>query len=122
MFRRRSTTPGYGQKWLGSRTNQGAGISNIRLLMDFRETFNRRWCAHPKIWRNIISIQTLSARDERAASSWLAIIAIPILLTAPALWNGYPLLQWDTGGYLARWYEGYLFPSRSTTFGLYLHF
>jgi hypothetical protein len=38
------------------------------------------------------------------------------------LWNGYPLLQWDTGGYLARWYEGYLVPSRSTVFGLYLHF
>ena len=43
------------------------------------------------------------------------------MLLAPALWNGYPLLQWDTGGYLARWYEGYLVPSRSTTFGLYLH-
>ncbi len=46
---------------------------------------------------------------------------IPLLLIAPALWNGYPLLQWDTGGYLARWYEGYLVPSRSTVFGLYLH-
>ena len=34
----------------------------------------------------------------------------PSLLIAPALWNGYPLLQWDTGGYLARWYEGYLVP------------
>jgi hypothetical protein len=43
------------------------------------------------------------------------------MLIAPALWNGYPLLQWDTGGYLARWYEGYLVPSRSTVFGLYLH-
>src|SRR5262249_39485628 len=27
-----------------------------------------------------------------------------------------------TGGYLARWYEGYLVPSRSTVFGLFLHF
>jgi hypothetical protein len=44
-----------------------------------------------------------------------------VLLLAPAIWNGYPLLQWDTGGYLARWYEGYLVPSRSTVFGLYLH-
>ncbi len=44
------------------------------------------------------------------------------MLIAPALWNGYPLLQSDTGGYLARWYEGYLVPSRSTVFGLYLHF
>ncbi|MFO1110915.1 MAG: hypothetical protein U1E61_17190 [Bradyrhizobium sp.] len=53
---------------------------------------------------------------------WVAAIAIPILLLAPAIWNGYPLLQYDTGGYLARWYEGYLVPSRSTVFGLYLHF
>ena len=44
------------------------------------------------------------------------------MLLAPAFWNGYPLLQWDTGGYLARWYEGYLVPSRSTVFGIYLHF
>lgn len=43
------------------------------------------------------------------------------MLLAPAFWNGYPLLQWDTGGYLARWYEGYLVPSRSTVFGIYLH-
>ena len=47
---------------------------------------------------------------------------MPLLLIAPAIWNGYPLLQYDTGGYLARWYEGYLVPSRSTVFGLYLHF
>jgi hypothetical protein len=31
-------------------------------------------------------------------------------------------LQWDTGGYLARWYEGYLVRARSTVFGLYLHY
>jgi hypothetical protein len=44
------------------------------------------------------------------------------MLVAPAIWNRYPLLEWDTGGYLARWYEGYLVPSRSTVFGIYLHF
>jgi hypothetical protein len=49
-------------------------------------------------------------------------LAIVLLLLSPAIWNGYPLLQYDTGGYLARWYEGYLVPSRSTVFGLYLHF
>lgn len=53
---------------------------------------------------------------------WLLAMALPLLMIAPALWNGYPLLQWDTGGYLARWYEGYLVPSRSTVFGLYLHY
>jgi hypothetical protein len=52
----------------------------------------------------------------------MSAVAIPLMLIAPALWNGYPLLQYDTGGYLARWYEGYLVPSRSTVFGLYLHF
>ena len=52
----------------------------------------------------------------------IVVVAGAAALLAPAIWNGYPLLQYDTGGYLARWYEGYLVPSRSTTFGLYLHF
>ena len=64
----------------------------------------------------------MRARLVETSQVWVAAIAIPILLVAPAIWNGYPLLQWDTGGYLARWYEGYLVPSRSTVFGLYLHF
>ncbi|WP_298257830.1 hypothetical protein [Bradyrhizobium sp.] len=62
---------------------------------------------------------------ERAANPlliWAIAVAIPLMLVAPALWNGYPILQSDTGGYLARWYEGYLVPSRSTVFGLYLHY
>jgi hypothetical protein len=42
------------------------------------------------------------------------------LLMAPAIWNGFPLLQWDTGGYLARWYEGTLVPSRAVVYGLIL--
>src|SRR3954447_26845658 len=69
----------------------------------------------------ISNTQILDQRAAEAGSVWLAVIAIPFFLIAPALWNGYPLLQWDTGGYLARWYEGYLVPSRSTVFGLYLH-
>jgi hypothetical protein len=32
----------------------------------------------------------------------MSAIAILLMLIAPALWNGYPLLQWGTGGYLAR--------------------
>jgi hypothetical protein len=67
---------------------------------------------------------TYSFRAHTANPRWVWAIAaaIPLTLLAPALWNGYPLLQSDTGGYLARWYEGYLVPSRSTVFGLYLHF
>ena len=63
----------------------------------------------------------MTARRTDSIWVWACALAIPVLLLAPAIWNGYPLLQWDTGGYLARWYEGYLVPSRSTVFGLYLH-
>ncbi|MET0221249.1 MAG: hypothetical protein ABW213_11375, partial [Tardiphaga sp.] len=70
----------------------------------------------------ISNTQILPARAAETGSVWLSIVVIPLFLIAPALWNGYPLLQWDTGGYLARWYEGYLVPSRSSVFGLYLHF
>lgn len=71
-----------------------------------------------------MTITTDHAHAGAAGSLWLrlAAIALPLLLIAPAFWNGYPLLQWDTGGYLARWYEGYLVPSRSTVFGIYLHY
>jgi hypothetical protein len=68
-----------------------------------------------------INTRILGARKTDTASVWIVAILITLFLIAPALWNGYPLLQWDTGGYLARWYEGYLVPSRSTVFGLYLH-
>ena len=50
----------------------------------------------------------------------LAVILSLALLLAPAIWNGFPLLQYDTGGYLARWYEGYLVPSRAVVYGLIL--
>ena len=76
----------------------------------------------PKIGGSSITTQILSARVSNPARVWGAAVTIPLMLLAPALWNGYPLLQWDTGGYLARWYEGYLVPSRSTVFGLYLHY
>ena len=66
--------------------------------------------------------RTLHARAANPVWVWVIAAAIPLILLGPAFWNGYPLLQSDTGGYLARWYEGYLVPSRSTVFGLYLHF
>ena len=69
-----------------------------------------------------ITTRALHARAASPLLVWAIAAAIPLMLLAPALWNGYPLLQSDTGGYLARWYEGYLVPSRSTVFGLYLHY
>jgi hypothetical protein len=49
-----------------------------------------------------------------------AAVAATAVLLAPALWNRFPLLEYDTGGYLARWFEGTLVVSRSTTYGLFL--
>ena len=62
------------------------------------------------------------ARGSLRASYLAATLVCLVALLLPALWNGYPLLQFDTGGYLARWYEGYLVPSRSTVFAMFLHF
>ena len=59
----------------------------------------------------------MPARDR---ALWaLAVILSMALLIAPAAWNGFPLLQYDTGGYLARWYEGTLEISRSVAYGLH---
>lgn len=59
--------------------------------------------------------------DVRDRARWvLAVVICVLLLIAPAIWNGFPLLQWDTGGYLARTYEGILVPSRAVTYGLLL--
>jgi hypothetical protein len=49
-----------------------------------------------------------------------AVAAAILMLLAPAIWNGFPLLEHDTGGYLARWFEGSLEISRSTVYGLFL--
>src|SRR5215203_6100647 len=51
----------------------------------------------------------------------LAVLAAVLILLVPALWNGFPMLQYDTGGYLARWHEGTLEVSRSTVYGLFLN-
>src|SRR5664280_592943 len=50
----------------------------------------------------------------------LAVILSMALLLTPALWNGFALLHWDSGGYLARWYEGTLEASRAVVYGLML--
>jgi hypothetical protein len=50
----------------------------------------------------------------------LAVVLCVALLMAPALWNGFPLLQYDTGGYLAPWFDHQLHISRSVPYGLLL--
>ena len=59
--------------------------------------------------------------DHRRALWAPVILACVLLVMAPALWNGFALLQYDTGGYMARWYEGYLVPSRAVVYGLMLN-
>jgi len=55
------------------------------------------------------------------ATRFVCNIAATLILLLPALWNGFPFPQWgDTGGYLARWFEGTLSANRSTTYGLFL--
>ena len=39
----------------------------------------------------------------------------------PAIWNGFPLMEWDTGGYLARWYDHTLVINRAVPYGLLLN-
>ncbi len=56
----------------------------------------------------------------RLAARLIAPLAATLILLLPAIWNRFALLEWDTGGYLARWFEGTLVPSRSTTYGLFL--
>ncbi len=57
---------------------------------------------------------------NRRAAWALAIAGSILLLIAPAIWNGFPLLQYDTGGYLAPWYEHQLGVNRSVPYGLLL--
>ncbi len=57
---------------------------------------------------------------ERALWGLVSVLCVAALC-APALWNGFPLLQYDTGGYLVRWYEGYLVPSRAVLYGVFLN-
>jgi hypothetical protein len=52
----------------------------------------------PATRKFIINTQILRARQITPALVRAIAIAIPLLLIAPAIWNGYPLLQFDTGG------------------------
>jgi hypothetical protein len=46
--------------------------------------------------------------------------AAVLLLLTPALWNGFSFLFFDTGGYLARTFDGTLAAGRSVIYGLWL--
>src|SRR4051794_13012604 len=57
----------------------------------------------------------------RPRLSWaIATIAMLLVLLAPALWNGFPLIYPDTGGYLLRPLTGTLEMGRSALYGAFL--
>ena len=57
----------------------------------------------------------------RRGLAWLAALAVGCLaLLAPALWNGFALVFFDTGGYVGSVLEWRLIPGRSLFYGLFL--
>src|ERR1700674_970541 len=50
----------------------------------------------------------------------IAIAVMTAALMWPAFWNGYPIIFADTGGYLARPFEGKLEFGRSALYGIFL--
>lgn len=78
-----------------------------------------------------VTASRLAARDGRASSliatrsgvlAWMLSSAHMVLaLTIPALWNGFPIIFPDTGGYLTRPIEGTLELGRSALYGLFLY-
>jgi hypothetical protein len=57
----------------------------------------------------------------RSRIAWaLAVAAMLLALLAPALWNSFPLIFSDTGGYLARPFEHTLAIGRSAFYGAFL--
>ena len=61
------------------------------------------------------------AERRRDVLIWSATIAVmALVLLAPALWNGFPLIYPDTGGYLERPLLGTLEMGRSALYGAFL--
>lgn len=67
---------------------------------------------------NEVTEETRAKFRERL--DWLLVPAMIALLLWPALWNGFPLIFPDTGGYLLRPLEGTLAMGRSAVFGTFL--
>lgn len=68
------------------------------------------------------ALRALGANPSvRYIASWIAAgAAMVLVLLAPALWNGWPVIYPDTGGYLARPLTGTLGLGRSAFYGAFL--
>ncbi len=49
-----------------------------------------------------------------------AFLLATLILLVPAIWNGFPLLFYDTGAYLGRYFFDVLSPGRSAVYGMFL--
>ena len=62
-----------------------------------------------------------AVKRQRERLAWLAATLVMLLaLLWPALWNGFPLVFYDTGGYLMRMFENGLGFGRSSLYGAFL--
>src|SRR5262249_9246429 len=68
--------------------------------------------------RNLAVLSTLPRRA--AADGLTAVVLALVILLGPALFNGFPFIFADTGGYLARPFEGTLELGRSALYGTFL--
>ena len=71
--------------------------------------------------RPMFGANALSIPAENRAAAWLIpyILMLPMLIW-PALWNGFPIVFHDTGGYLMRPFEATLEMGRSAIYGAFL--
>jgi hypothetical protein len=62
----------------------------------------------------------LSLHDNRTLAWALAALVMLVALLWPALWNGFPIVFYDTGGYLVRVFDRDLGFGRSAIYGAFL--
>jgi hypothetical protein len=65
-------------------------------------------------------VRSLATMETRIAAHIAAVTVAALLLFWPAVWNGFPLLFYDTGAYLGRAFFDSLSPGRSAVYGFFL--
>jgi len=73
-----------------------------------------------KVGKGLIFAKNVLARKPEGIPLLLALAILTLLFLAVALWNGFPLVFYDTGGYLVEGLEGAFLPERSPVYSLLL--
>src|SRR6202000_508432 len=76
--------------------------------------------SHP-VGQAWIFTKNLLGRKLEGIPLLLGLFILPVLFLAIALWNHFPLVFYDTGGYLAEGLEGAFLPERSPVYSLLLY-